>query len=229
MWTLQPHSERLSGAYLPWDNWRMVFTATLDPWSFLKTEAVPLTVITAILGVIFAVLNLMKLASDSQERTRPYIALEPRLGVHLNGAIDLVVTNYGQSPAQKVVIRPLEKLDFTEDDYILPLLNNFFGRQLYLAPGASFRIMWRTVKKGRIKGVPETLHVEVSYESTKKNRFKRSKKYKEILVVDTGFTVAAPEPTPGGKTNDPGTQVEKSLKNIDLALRALNQHIANRS
>lgn len=101
----------------------MVFTATLDPWSFLKTEAVPLTVITAILGVIFAVLNLMKLASDSRERTRPYIALEPRLGVHLDGAIDLVVTNYGQSPAHNVVLKPLGKLEAGKDEYILPLLD----------------------------------------------------------------------------------------------------------
>lgn len=207
----------------------MMFIATIDLWSFLKTEAAPLTVITAILGVVFAVLNLMKLASDSRERTRPYIALEPRLGVHLNGAIDLVVTNYGQSPAHNLVLKPLGKLEDGKNEYILPLLDKVFNRPFYLAPQASFRIMWRTVKKGETGGAPETLQVEVSYESTKKNCFKRTRKYKEIQVVDTGFTVAAPKPESGGNTTDPGTQIEKSLKNINSALRALNQHIANRS
>ena len=205
----------------------MVSTATIDLWSFLKTEAVPLTVITAILGVIFAVLNLMKLASDSRERTRPYIALEPRLGVHLNGAIDLVVTNYGQSPAHNVVLKPLGKLEGGENEYILPLLDKVFNRTFYLAPHASFRIMWRTVKAEKVGGTPEVLDVEVTYTWDKPGLFRRKFQYTEVITVDTGFTAAAPVPVTGPKRMS-GDSRDKVLVNIDNAIRTLSQHVANR-
>ncbi|HIY94591.1 MAG TPA: hypothetical protein H9821_02845 [Candidatus Rothia avicola] len=205
----------------------MVFTATLDPWSFLKTEAVPLTVITAILGVIFAVLNLMKLASDSRERTRPYIALEPRLGVHLDGAIDLVVTNYGQSPAHNVVLKPLGKLEAGKDEYILPLLDKVFNRSFYLAPHASFRIMWRTIEAGSECGAPEVLDVEVTYSWSKPTLLWRNRDYTEVITVDTGFTAAAPMPATG-PIRKLGSPSEKSLANINNAIRTLSQHVANR-
>lgn len=206
----------------------MVCSIFIDLWSFLKTEAAPLTVLTAVLGIIFAVLNLMKLVSDSRERTRPYIALEPRPGVHLNGSVDLVVTNYGQSTAQNITLKPLEPLDPGENEYILPLLNKLFERSFYMAPHASFRLMWRSVASGGKCGAPEVCQVEVVYQSTKANWLRKQKTYKEIVIVDTGFIVAAPEPVDGANTAGSGTPEQKALKNINLALRTLNQHIANR-
>lgn len=205
----------------------MVCSIFLDLWSFLKTEAAPLTVLTAILGVIFAVLNLMKLVSDSRERTRPYIALEPRLGVHLNGAIDLVVSNYGQSPAHNIKLKPLDVLEPGEKDYILPRLNKVFERSFFMAPHASFRLMWRSVKDSRQCGAPEVCLVEVTYQSSKSNWLRRQQTYKEVVTVDTSFTMAAPASVTGATTHT-GTPEQKALKNINLAIRTLNQHIANR-
>ncbi|MFW0168768.1 hypothetical protein [Rothia sp. P4278] len=199
----------------------------LDLWSFFKTESAPVTAITAILGVLFAVLNLRKLAQDSHDRTRPYIALEPRLGVQLNGAIDLVVTNYGQSPAQNVVLRPLEKFEPGDDEYILERLEKVLNRPFYIAPNASFRVMWRSIYLGNDSGAPEVVQVEVTYQDTKKRLFRKSRTYREILTVDTGFAVATPLPSQGPRRTS-GKESEKALVNIANALRTLNQHIGNR-
>lgn len=196
-------------------------------WSFLTTEAVPLTTIAAILGVIFAVLNLRKIAQDSHDRTRPYIALEPRLGVQLNGAIDLVITNYGQSPANNIVLTPIDPLEPGEDEYILPFLEKFIGRQFHMAPDASFRIMWRNITKGRTCGAPEVTRVKVTYQGPKRTMFFFQKTYKEEITVDCGFVRATPAPSKGARTNYSGDDQIKALKNIDLAIRTLNQHTAN--
>lgn len=196
-------------------------------WSFFDTESAPLTTIVAIIGVLFAMWNLKKISQDSHDRSRPYIALEPRPGIQLYGAIDLVVTNYGQSPAKNVVIKPQEPIEQREQDYILPHLNRFFGRCIHMAPNASFRIMWRSVYKDSINGAPESTKLKVTYEGHTRNLLGFTHKYSEVIIVDTSFVDAAPAPSEGAKNDYNGDEQIKVLKNIDLALRALNQHTAN--
>lgn len=201
-------------------------------WSFLDTESTPLTTIVAIIGVLFAILNLRKISQDSHDRSRPYIALEPRVGVQLNGSIDLVVTNYGQSAARALKIDTSNKHDYDNKDYILEALKGFMGEERYLAPNSSLRIMWRRDYvdgdgNEHINGMPEKIDITVTYKGPKRRLPGTTKQYSEVITVDTGFVRVSPAPYQGNKINYSGDEQIKVLKDIDLAIRTLNQHTAN--
>lgn len=72
--------------------------------SFLHTESPMIFAVTAVIGICLAIANLLSISRDSRARTRPYITLEPQLGVQNNGSIDLVISNHGNSPVRKLKI-----------------------------------------------------------------------------------------------------------------------------
>jgi len=201
----------------------MVQHIFLNVWSFLKTESTQLTALTALIGVFFALWNLWKLSRDSRSRTRPYVYLEPKLGVQLNGQVDLVITNYGNTPAERIRITPLTPIEpHGDDDWMHKIIQSFLTKELFLGPRANIRVMWRSARNNRPAGAPENIKLKVTYYGS--GFWRQHVPYKELVTVDTSYTQVAPEPSQGSVNENSDKQLE-ALKNINNALRALNMHI----
>lgn len=204
----------------------LVIPGWLVDWaSFFKTESSTITAVTAVLGTIFALWNLRAISRDSRARARPYVTFEPVPGIQNNGAIDLLIVNRGSSPATHLSFDVLDRWEAKEDDYITEKFFNILGKEFFLAPGAQMRLMWRAVGKFNA-GADEKHRIVAIYQDSSARTLWWKKKYKDEFIIDTSFVVLMPAPQEGSKSNnsndDPQT---KTLKDINHALRTLNEHV----
>ena len=204
----------------------LVIPGWLVDWgSFFKTESSTITAVTAVLGTIFALWNLRAISRDSRARARPYVTFEPVPGVQNMGSIDLLIVNRGSSPANRLSFDVPDRWKEKEDDYITEGFFDLLGKEFFLAPGAQMRLMWRSV--GRFEaGADDKHHITVTYQDTSLRTLWWKKKYKDEFIIDTSFVPLMPAPQEGSKSNnsndDPQT---KTLKDINHALRTLNEHV----
>lgn len=237
---------------------------TFHLWSFLKTEkdliaslGSIITAFTAVAGVWFGLKNLRSLKEnseamkeDSEAQTRPYVQASLALGVQLNGSVDLILENRGNSTADNISLH-IEGFTGTDDknDYIKSgYETKVLPKKYSLAPQTKYRWMWASFrgnssnqnqqilneKKEIIKelepgdqyrkGFCEEVTLRVDYQSAK-GVFRTIQRYTETYTLDAeGVVALAPQPFEGTTKTSTSQSADKSLANINEALRTLNIH-----
>lgn len=173
-------------------------------------------------------------AQDSEDRTRPYVAMNIVPSIASSGALDLVVTNTGATAATNVRFELLNaEFGLSDDDTrVGPDLRSFFSTPFELAPGARMRLFWhlpesaadRSDKPGAM-GAPVTGELRATYGRDVDGQ---PGTHEYVTKHHYDFTLW-PKITPQawtGKTNegspsDPLTH----LKNINFGLRAIAHHL----
>lgn len=152
---------------------------------------------------------------DSARNSRPYVYAELVPSLWGVGHWDVVIQNLGRSIARNV---ELSLIDEMPDDVIGRNLQGVTERLFTLAPSARLRFSWRTSLKGHEAGMDGKIPVQIDYYDD------NGEPYHEDVILDTSVLGDAfPAPTVGAKV-DKGTD-EESLKNVRLALEALNTHV----
>lgn len=160
---------------------------------------------------------------DSARQIRPYVNVDVVPGLHGPGTWDLTIENLGQSTAKNIkfdagTITP----QHDKDGYAYPLAS-FLAHPLDLPPRSRRRVMWRRdPQKDRPgDGAPDRVKLAVAYDDDRTGNYSA-----DFDLSSDVYGAASPAPTEGsevaGTTSIPP---EKSLKNIDHALRALNTHV----
>lgn len=162
------------------------------------------------------------LREQAERDGRPYVTLDVVTGLHGIGAWDLVVANSGRSLALDV------KFDFDdwqsagEGDYITKNLIPFLRESQTLVPGARKRAMWRSERdSGSTEaGAPEHITLTAKYSD------ELQKQYSTEFHLDLrAIKSVAPAPQEGARTTGVSKDANKSLADIDHALRTLNAHV----
>ncbi|WP_152901551.1 hypothetical protein [Rothia dentocariosa] len=210
-------------------NISMACIALFNIKSFLHTESPVIVAVTAVIGTCLAIANLLSISRDSRARTRPYIILEPKLGVHNNGSIDLVISNHGNSPARKIKVEIIDPWEEKEEDYITQNLLRALDREFFLTPGAHVRLMWRNVRQDAKAGADDIHYLAISYYATSGFLGFRNKymPYRDKFTIDTGYTLCIPMPEEGARSNSKDSKELKALEDIKNALHTLNRHIGS--
>lgn len=209
-------------------NVSMACIALFNIKSFLHAESPVIVAVTAVVGTCLAIANLLSISRDSRARTRPYITLEPKLGVQNNGSIDLVISNRGNSPARRLKVKIIDPWEEKEGDYITQRLLRALEREFFLAPGAHIRLMWRDVSQVEA-GADDSHNLAISYYATSGFLGFRNKymPYTDKFTIDTGYILCVPEPAVGAELTSGASKEIKALKDITHALHALNIHIGS--
>lgn len=209
-------------------NVSMACIALFNIKSFLHAESPVIVAVTAVIGTCLAIANLLSISRDSRARTRPYITLEPKLGVQNNGSIDLVISNRGNSPARRLKVKIIDPWEEKEGDYITQELLRVLDREFFLAPGAHIRLMWRDA--GQVEAGSDDLHnLAISYYATSGFLGFRNKyiPYTDKFIIDTGYISCVPEPAVGAKSISRASKEIKALEDIKNSLHTLNIHIGS--
>lgn len=150
---------------------------------------------------------------DSRAATRPYVYAQVVPGLFGPGSWDLVLRNTGRSPARALTL----STDWPDDlDEISGPLKQFCEEPRDLPPNASLRVTRRaSFGQGPWLGQREKATVSVRYSDD------QGASHSDSYLCDTAMGSAMPAPSKGpraaGKDNE--------LKNIEKALRTLNQHV----
>lgn len=206
----------------------MACIALFNIKSFLHAESPVIVAVTAVVGTCLAIANLLSISRDSRARTRPYITLEPKLGVQNNGSIDLVISNRGNSPARRLKVKIIDPWEEKEGDYITQRLLRALEREFFLAPGAHIRLMWRDVSQVEA-GADDSHNLAISYYATSGFLGFRNKymPYTDKFTIDTGYILCVPEPAVGAELTSGASKEIKALEDIKHALHTLNIHIGS--
>lgn len=209
-------------------NVSMACIALFNIKSFLHAESPVIVAVTAVVGTCLAIANLLSISRDSRARTRPYITLEPKLGVQNNGSIDLVISNRGNSPARRLKVKIIDPWEEKEGDYITQRLLRALEREFFLAPGAHIRLMWRDVSQVEA-GADDSHNLAISYYATSGFLGFRNKymPYTDKFTIDTGYILCVPEPAVGAELTSGASKEIKALEDIKHALHTLNIHIGS--
>lgn len=209
-------------------NVSIIYITLLDIRSFLHTESPIIVAVTAVIGTCLAIANLLSISRDSRARTRPYVTLEPKLGVQNNGSLDLVISNHGNSPASRVKIEIIDPWEEKEGDYITQDLLKALDREFFIAPGTHIRLMWRNISQAEA-GADDSHNLAISYYATSGFLGFRNKymPYTDKFTIDTGYILCVPEPAVGAESTSGASKEIKALKDITHALHALNIHIGS--
>lgn len=204
----------------------------MDIFSFLRTVNDHYSgVIGAGTGIVAAwvgLKNLSHLRSDSKNRSRPYIFVEPVPGLHGDGSWDLRIANLGTSIANDVQLSVTPNWGpIDEFDRHTPAIQKALDAPITLPPGSSLRLMWRLDRpvdngKREVAGAPENSEITVTYKGTL-DRKSRNRGYSDEFFIRTDLGIAVPVPTSGNKLT--GTEEGKELRNIERVLRALTRHV----
>lgn len=204
----------------------------MDALSFLSTinddYSSVIGVGTGLVAAWVGLANLKHLRTDSKNRSRPYIFVEPVPGLHGDGSWDLRIANLGASIANDVRLSVSPNWDPVDDeDRHTPAIKKVLENPITLPPGSRLRLMWRLDRpadngKREVAGAPENTKIEVTYKGDL-DRKSRARGYSDKFSVRTDLGVAVPVPTGGNKLI--GREEGKELQNIDRALRALNRHV----
>lgn len=206
----------------------MACIALFNIKSFLHAESPVIVAVTAVVGTCLAIANLLSISRDSRARTRPYITLEPKLGVQNNGSIDLVISNRGNSPARRLKVKIIDPWEEKEGDYITQRLLRALEQEFFLAPGAHIRLMWRDVSQVEA-GADDSHNLAISYYATSGFLGFRNKymPYTDNFTIDTGYILCVPEPAVGAELTSGASKEIKALEDIKHALHTLNIHIGS--
>lgn len=173
-------------------------------------------------------------AQDSEDRTRPYVAMNIVPSIASNGGLDLVLTNTGTTAATNVRFELLNaQFGLSDDDtHVGPGLREFFSTPFELAPGARMRLFWHLPEsaadqsdKPGAMGAPGTGEVKATYSRDVDGQpgareYVTKHRYDFTLwpkITPQGWTGS----TNQGKSDDPITH----LKNINFGLRAIAHHL----
>lgn len=183
---------------------------------------------TGILAALIGLTNLNHLRTDSKNRSRPYVFVEPVPGLHGDGSWDLRIANLGASIANDVRLSVAQRWEPVDElDRHTPAIQKALKDPITLPPGSSLRLMWRLDRpadndKRDLAGAPENTEITVTYKGVL-DRKSRKRGYSDAFSIRTDLGIAVPVPTSGAKLN--GNEEGKELRNIDRALRALNRHV----
>ncbi|WP_182047591.1 hypothetical protein [Curtobacterium sp. ME26] len=173
-------------------------------------------------------------AQDSEDRTRPYVAMNIVPSIASHGALDLVITNTGATAATNVRFELLNsEFGLSDDDTrIGPQLRDFFSTPFELAPGARMRLFWhlpessgdRSDKPGAM-GAPVTGELQATYSRDVDGQPGAQEYVTKHRYDFTLWPKITPEAWTGstnqGNSDDPLTH----LKNINFGLRAIAHHL----
>lgn len=166
--------------------------------------------------------------ADSQRATRPYLWAE--LVPSLTGAPcwDLVIRNTGRTPARDVT---LDADPWPEPgDRFGDRLREHLGRPFELPPGSSLRLAWRIAHENDQPGNPDqpagmadevTLTIRYHGDDPALEPFTETR----FLDLPTRAGII-PAPSGGSEVGSTSAPIEKTLKNIDYAIRGLSSHVA---
>ncbi|MBT1611872.1 hypothetical protein [Curtobacterium poinsettiae] len=173
-------------------------------------------------------------AQDSEDRTRPYVAMNIVPSIASHGALDLIITNTGATAATNVRFELLNaQFGLSDDDtQVGPGLRDFFSTPFELAPGARMRLFWhlpestaeRSDKRGAM-GAPVTGELRATYSRDADGQPGPQEYVTQHRYDFTLWPKITPEAWTGstnqGNSNDPLTH----LKNINFGLRAIAHHL----
>jgi hypothetical protein len=209
----------------------MLHWITKDNAEIVSAWATSAAVLVALVASCIALLQLRHIRKDSRDRTRPYVHLDVVPGLHGPGSWDLVLENKGASTAVDVIVDAGRINPQSKDDNIASTVPQYLLAPKTLVPGARRRIRWgyRLVdEEGNEKlrmGVLDPHKLTVTYLDEWRDRFwwRRWRKYKAAFTVGDAFMLPVfPAPTEG---NTSTANDDTVLKDINLALRALNTHV----
>lgn len=156
---------------------------------------------------------------DSQAATRPYLYARIVPGLTGIGGWDLEIRNVGRSAARGLVIDALWP---NPGDDLTTELRHFLTRPQDLPPGCSVRLLWRLTGNfddgSTFAGMPEETQVSLCYRSDDAALGDLTDSY----ALDATGGRVFPAPQQGATSSSSEAQ---TLKNINLALRALNVHV----
>ena len=162
----------------------------------------------------------LKLLREQAEREgRPYVVLFVVPGLQGFGAWDLIVENVGRSMALDVVLSLGSLKPRGSEDHIVEALSKFAATPRGIAPGERLRVMWSydsSEHRALASGVDGSRTVTVKYAD------ELGKSYTEERLLHLDGGAAMPVPSEGNKSTG---KEDVALKNINLALRALNIHV----
>lgn len=172
-----------------------------------------------------------QLAEDSESTTRPYVFAELVPGMWGDGAFDLKIKNTGKTYARNIALELIEGGFYeNENDLITENLKKFMSLPFELAPNSSIRIFFYVPKDKRAtpqinSGILPSGKLQLTYEYITDNQSEK-KIYQDFLKFDLSILASVmPAPRTGG-TRGSGKSHEKSLANINNAIRQATQYIA---
>lgn len=170
-------------------------------------------------AVLVAWLTLGGAKRQLEEEGRPYVSVQLAPSLWGSGNWDVVVVNHGKTTARHVVIEVTDPANLepqNEDDKITAALLRTLRTPVDLVPGERLRYAWRFDHgdSNIHMGVAVNTDIHLVYANDKGQRFHGFR----VLRSDLGEVIPAPAEGPTSSDRD-------VLKNINHALRTLNQHI----
>ncbi|MDD1385469.1 MULTISPECIES: hypothetical protein [Curtobacterium] len=217
--------------------------ALLPTWIGAIATAVGVVVAIIAIGLTYRQVRLtakqlrhasVQAAQDSEDRTRPYVAMNIVPSIASSGALDLVITNTGATAATNVRFELVDaQFGLSDDDTrVGPDLRDFFSTPFELAPGARMRLFWHLPEstadhsdKPGAMGAPVTGELRATYSRDVDGR-PGTQEY--VTKHHYDFTLW-PKITPQawtGKTNEGSPSDSLThLKNIAFGIRAVAHHL----
>lgn len=155
------------------------------------------------LAAIVAVVSLILLVRDSGRRTRPYVEAKLEVGFWGQGAVDLIISNSGVTPARITKVECAQLGDKTTE--VAGNLKKFFSKGYSLMPGERIRLIWdfrpeeHSVFEGGVKIDPEkdvppeaTLVIHYAAQKSNGQATKLLQRYRSTFNLDTSFKAVVP-------------------------------------
>lgn len=154
------------------------------------------------LAALTAIITLVALLMDSRRRSRPYIEAKLEAGFWGDGAADLIIQNFGTTPARDIVVK-CKELDKATTD-MAKALRDYFAKHRILRPGERIRLIWNYQPEGTVledgspiaKGtdIPALTTLNITYRRQKLNGKPAEffEPYKETFHLDASFKSVAP-------------------------------------
>lgn len=167
-----------------------------DAWSALGTCVGALVAVAA---AIFAGWQVLELRSTRERQTQPNVVAFTRPNAKVHSFLDLVVANYGLTPAYHV------KLNFSQPLTVTPYLNNVTGEQVtklhipdeiaVLAPGQEWQTMWdaATQRHDKRHELGSRFEGSVSFEDSRKHKFENPAIFDWDSHFDTLYVADKPD------------------------------------
>ncbi len=186
-------------------------------------------------AALAAIVTLMALFTDSRRRSRPYIEAKLEVGFWGDGSADLIIENFGTTPARDITVT-CDELEAATTNTAKEL-KRYFSKHRILRPGERIRLIWNNQPEGSVMesgllvdprtDIPELTTLKVAYrrQNLKGNPAKLFTPYREVFHLDASFKSVVPV-TVGLPDRDNGDMTEnhKDLrKGIELIARQIGE------
>ncbi|NNM44591.1 hypothetical protein [Knoellia koreensis] len=174
-------------------------------------------------AAVVAIMTLLALRRDSQDRTRPVMGAYLQAHPLSHGTSELVVTNYGPTPARDVRVifdPPLPKLEGAEArGKITPFLEKRYDQVIpTVAPGMKLINVYTVMGDQNDEPVPNSFTISFSYTDMRgRTRYKDA--YPLSVETLRNSTSTSPSDKPGGSDIP-----KRTAKALEAIARGIGRH-----